>query len=430
MNLSNPILNNEDAEKSVLAALFYDNDNIGLLSELSMSDFCNPVLGKMFESASRIIARGEKADDASVYYDLKSSKDVMDAIASIAGGYQIAKHSVEVAAREVKSCFVRRRIIRNMTAVVEACSSVVEIDDLLAFVADASSITGEMVISRAPKTMQELMAEAWAGMVSGKAVIPHLKVGIDAVDNVASGVPVGAMTVIAARPSVGKTMYAGNVLANASLGGKSGIYFSLEDKDRVIISRILAREARLNIGLITHGYVKKEQHGAVLDAINAHQKSKMYIEDMSGLTVKKMRSIATVLKSKLGSLDFMIVDHLAHIPFIGSKYEGTSRNSYELANTIKELDCAGIVLHQLNRGTEKRDDPRPVLSDLKDSGDIEQHARAVHMLHAPCDYDQDADKTDFELIVRKASYGPKGVVKLYRDVNTMTIDGGNSNVCY
>lgn len=421
--MTDSLLFNRDAEIGVISGLLFDNRNAGFTSGLSGYHFSDSDIGKLVEAAHRIIKRGERADETTVYYELRSEKWAMDKMVEISGCDTGAMHNAEAAAKEVKNCYSRRIIRRNMLTIADKCISEVNIDNLMAFISDAVANSTESISGKESPLMAAVMQDVWNMIDIGKPAVQHLKTGINAIDNLTGGYPHGAMAIIGARPSVGKTMYGGNLVGNWSLAGKTGVVFTLEDKDTVLISRIIARDAQINIGRITHGFVKKEEHGPILDAINAHSRSNIHIEDMSGLTVAKMRAIATGIKNKYGTLDFMLVDHLAHIPLppYTKKYDGTSKNSYELACTIKELDCAGPVLHQLNRDSVKRTDPRPDLEDLKDSGDIEQHARAVHMLFVPSQFDKDADEHDYELIVRKASMGKTGTVELYRDSSTMTI---------
>ena len=159
--MTDSLLFNQDAENGVLSGLLFDNRNAGHTSELSGKMFSDQNIGKMVDAAHRIIARGEEANDSSVYYELKSEKWVIDKIVNLSITEAVSRFHIESAVKEVKNCYARRTIRSNMLNIAQKCTSEVDIDNLTAFISDVMSNVQGSTNHREPPILAELMAEGF-----------------------------------------------------------------------------------------------------------------------------------------------------------------------------------------------------------------------------------------------------------------------------
>ena len=244
-------------------------------------------------------------------------------------------------------------------------------------------------------------------------------------DKMTSGLQSSELIIIAARPSMGKTAWAINIAQNCAVkDGKVVAVFSLEMSKESLLRRMLASEAMVGSRKLQTGFIPREDKGKLIAALDRLMNSKMYIDDTPGITLAEMRAKARRLRQQEnGRLDLIVIDYLQLMT--GSS--GSSKKQFEnrtqevsaisrgLKALAKELGVPVVALSQLSRGSEQRTgDKKPLLSDLRESGSIEQDADVVAFIHREEYYDRENEdiKGQAEIIIAKQRNGPTGSVKL------------------
>lgn len=241
--------------------------------------------------------------------------------------------------------------------------------------------------------------------------------GYPSLDKMISGFNPSDLIIIAARPSMGKTAFALNTAFNAANAGKSILIFSLEMSSSQILQRLLSIKSGIGIQKIKNGFLKDDDWKKLGNASNFLGNFHINIADIPNITVIEMRATARRMKAA-GKLDMIIVDYLQLIKGSNLRIENRQQEISEISRSLKglarELDVPVIALSQLSRAVEQRADRRPMLSDLRDSGAIEQDADIVAFLYRDGYYNEKNDITngDTEIIIGKQRNGPVGTVKL------------------
>ncbi len=244
-------------------------------------------------------------------------------------------------------------------------------------------------------------------------------------DKMTSGLQNSELIIIAARPSMGKTAWAINIAQNCAVkDGKVVAVFSLEMSKESLLRRMLASEAMVGSRKLQTGFIPREDKGKLIAALDRLMNSKMYIDDTPGITLAEMRAKARRLRQQEnGHLDLIVIDYLQLMTGSsgGSKKQFENRTqevsgiSRGLKALAKELGVPVVALSQLSRGSEQRQgDKKPLLSDLRESGSIEQDADVVAFIHREEYYDRENEdiKGHAEIIIAKQRNGPTGTVKL------------------
>ncbi len=250
--------------------------------------------------------------------------------------------------------------------------------------------------------------------------------GYDDLDQMTSGLQRGEMVILAARPSMGKTAFALNVTQNVALSGQPVAFFSLEMSRQQLVQRMLCAQAGIDSQRLRRGTLRNEDYERVLQACDELRKAQVYIDDSPGLTLMALRSKARRMAERFG-IKAIFVDYL-QLMSSGSRVESrqieVSEISRGLKATARELDVPVFCLSQLNRAAEQREGHRPRMSDLRESGSIEQDADVIMMLHREEYYHQqdpdwvasNPDRVGMaELIIAKQRNGPTGTVNLVWD---------------
>ena len=247
-------------------------------------------------------------------------------------------------------------------------------------------------------------------------------------DRKTSGLQKGELIIIAARPSMGKTALAINIAQNAAINHEAIVaVFSLEMSKESLLRRMLASQAWVDQQKLQKGFLGREDHDKLTNALGQLVDSRLFIDDTAGISLAEMRAKARRLKQNAGGLDLVVVDYLqlmsATLPSNNKKgYENRTQEvsaiSRGLKALAKELNVPVVALSQLSRaGVQRKDDHRPLLSDLRESGSIEQDADVVAFIHREAYYKHDeemseADRAKSEIIIEKQRNGPTGTVHL------------------
>ncbi len=244
-------------------------------------------------------------------------------------------------------------------------------------------------------------------------------------DRMTSGLQKADLMIIAARPSMGKTAWAINIAQNSAVrDGKVVAVFSLEMSKESLLRRLLASEALVNSRKIQTGFLPREDKQKLINALDRLMGSKMFIDDTPGITLTEMRAKVRRLKQQEGQLDLILIDYLQLMTVASTgpggrrpenRNQEVSQISRGLKALAKEMNVPVVALSQLSRGSEQRQgDKKPLLSDLRESGSIEQDADVVCFIHREEYYDRDNEdiKGQAEIIIAKQRNGPTGSIKL------------------
>jgi replicative DNA helicase len=242
-------------------------------------------------------------------------------------------------------------------------------------------------------------------------------------DRMTSGLQESELIIIAARPSMGKTAWAINIAENAAVrGGKVVAVFSLEMSKASLLRRMLASQALVNSKAIQTGMLMREDRAKLITGLEKLMESKIFIDDTPGITLAEMRAKARRLKQQQGKLDLIVIDYLQLMTGSSSSAKGFENRTQEvsaisrgLKALAKEMKVPVVALSQLSRASEQRGgDKKPLLSDLRESGSIEQDADVVCFIHREEYYDRENEdlKGKAEIIIAKQRNGPTGVVSL------------------
>ncbi len=273
------------------------------------------------------------------------------------------------------------------------------------------SIKGSLV-----ETMEQIVH-----LHENKDEVRGVPTGYPDLDNLIAGLQKSDLVILAARPSMGKTTFALDIMRNVALSGRPVGIFSLEMSANQLVQRMLSAESHVDAWSIRTGHGLGSHHFTALQEAAARlQKAPIYIDDQAGNSIVKMRSVARRLKAEHG-LELIVVDYL-QLMTTNKNYDSMVNQVTEISRSLKqlarELDVPVLALSQLSRAVESRGG-KPRLSDLRDSGSIEQDADLVMFLHREDRYKDQAEKDNItEVLIEKHRNGPVGSVKLLFDMKT------------
>ncbi len=247
--------------------------------------------------------------------------------------------------------------------------------------------------------------------------VTGLETDLTEFDRLTSGLQKGELIIIAARPSMGKTALAINIAQNAAVNHQAIVaIFSLEMSRESLLRRMLASQAWVDQRKLQQGFLGREDQSKLQEALSQLVDSRIFIDDSAGISLAEMRAKARRLRQNAGGLDLVVVDYLQ---LMSATQATGSRKGYEnrvqevsaisrgLKAMAKELHVPVVALSQLSRSNEKRDDKRPMLSDLRESGSIEQDADVVAFIHRESYYNrEEEDRAKSEIIIAKQRNGP------------------------
>ncbi len=255
-----------------------------------------------------------------------------------------------------------------------------------------------------------------------KNTVTGLATGYIELDRMTTGLHDEELIIIAARPAVGKTAFALNIAQNVGTKqDKAVAIFSLEMGAESLVNRMIAKEGRIDSQHIRTGQLTDDEWNALFIATGALSKSEIYIDDTPGIKISEIRARARKLAQETGNLGLVLIDYLQLISGTGreNRQQEVSEISRQLKILAKELHVPVIALSQLSRGVEQRQDKRPVLSDIRESGSIEQDADIVAFLYRDDYYEREGDEegeeladNSVEVIIEKNRSGSRGTVKL------------------
>ena len=416
---------NLEAERCVLGSVLIHNDAFNQAAELlDAEDFFRDAHRRVFDKMVDLNERGEAIDLVTLKDELARSGDleVVGGPAYVAGlvdGVPRSTH-VEYYARIVKEKATLRNLIFSANRILDtAYSAEDEADTVLDqaeqaifAIADDNIHTGFVplrdLVQGSFETIEKLQEHK--GLVTG---VPTSFVDLD---DMTSGFQPSDLIIVAARPSMGKTAFVLNIAQH--LGVKTGMtvgFFSLEMSKEQLFMRMLTSEAGVDSHKFRGGFLAERDYGELSAALGRLSEAKVFIDDSASIGVLEMRAKARRLKSEHG-LHLLVVDYLQLMQGRGrfdNRTQELASISRSLKGLAKELNVPVVALSQLSRAPESRSDRRPMLSDLRESGALEQDADLVMFIYREEQYDPSPENENLaEIIVGKQRNGPTGVVKL------------------
>jgi replicative DNA helicase len=420
----------EDAEQSVLGGIFIDNTAydkvVGVITEF---DFYPREHRMIFRAISQLLDASKPVDVVTVGEFLDSHKLLEDA-----GGLTYLVNMIQNTPNSA-NIFRYAEIVRDYSLMRKMGAISAEISDkinrrngmtardLLDFAQSRWMTVGDS-LNRANNTMQHIN-QVMTGVVDridemymreSKDDVTGLRTGIDDLDNKTTGMQPGELNIIAARPSMGNTSLALNIVENVALQqGKNAAVFSLEMINNQLGMRLLSSVARLPAQRVSIGRVNDDEWSLITKAVHDLKDTGIYLDEESTLNVNDIRARARRLHRELkGELHLIVIDYIGLIATSGndSRANEMAEISRALKLLAKELHIPIIALSQLNRGLEQRPNKRPVMSDLRDSGGLEQDADNIFFIYRDEVYHPDTpDKGTAEIIIAKQRNGPIGTVR-------------------
>ena len=415
----------EQAEASVLGAMLLDKSAITTAVEIiHAEDFYYDSHKAIFEGILRLYNKNEPADMITLSDFLKKSGQ-LEAV----GGYTYlgrltsgagAVSNTEAYANIIKEKSTLRALIRAGNEIVEDSYS--DEDDVGSIIEKAEKTIFDITQDNQRgglTSMEAVMVDTFGVMQQrseNKGGLTGLTTGFIDLDRKTSGMQKADLVLLAARPSMGKTALMVNIATNAALKANATVaMFSLEMSRNQLSQRILSSLSHVDLMKIISGDLATEEWTKVIETMTYLNEMAIYIDDTAAITPLEVKAKCRRLKAEKG-LDLVVIDYLQLMEVGGraeSRQQEISAISRQLKGIAKELDVPVIALSQLSRAPEMRADHRPILSDLRESGAIEQDADIVMFLYRDEYYNPDTDKQGLgELIIAKHRNGPTGTVEL------------------
>ena len=415
-----------EAEVSVLGAMLQDSDAVLRAQELlTPDDFYLPEHRELFQVMGDL-SRNQRPIDLVTLHEELSNRGTLEGVGGDANLMRILD-AVPTSAN-VKAYIDIVREKSTLRKLIGACREIsgecyrqqTPLEDTLA---SAEKAIFDIVMNRADgealQPLGEVVIRAYdqiEELAKLKGAIAGVPTGFIDLDNYLTGLHGGELIVLGARPSMGKTSFAMNIAAHASLNqGKKVAVFTLEMPREQIAMRVLCSDARVDMQRVRKGTVSTEDWMKLAKSMTPMAAAPMYIDDTAGITPSQLRSRCRRLMMDRG-LDLIVVDYLGLMRADG-RVENRQLEVSEISRQLKaialDLKVPVVACAQLSRANKDRTDKRPVLSDLRDSGSIEQDADVVMFLHREEYYNKETeDRNIGEVIIAKQRNGPLGTVKL------------------
>jgi len=420
-----------EAEKSVLSGVLMDNEVMYLYESMALTstDFYKREHGSIY--AAIMALRERRATiDAVTLSDQLTKDGTIDEVGGIDYLYELSTYLLSTS-----SCGEYAQIVKEKATlrwILKVCQWIIwdvydqkETADIMeAIEKKIFNLTQVKVWWRVKhvKEVLDMRVEEYMAIVDDPWRADEFKTfaWYKQIDEMLGGFKPGELIVLAARPAMGKTAFALNLLIHASINQwKTSAFFSLEMSNEQIVDRLLSGLASVSMWKISRGDLNADDFERMGDAISTLGEANIYVDDQWTSTVWLLRSKLRRLKVEKGNLDLVVIDYLQLMSgswsrFAGNRVQEVSEISRAMKELAKELTVPIIVLSQLSRAVEQRVDKEPQLSDLRDSGAIEQDADAVMMLYREEYYDNETDrKWATDVFIRKNRNGPIGDAELF-----------------
>lgn len=417
--------NNMEAEQSVIGAMLLDKNAISEASEiLRGDDFYKEAHKLIFESIMELYDKNEPVDLVTLVDNLRK-KNILEAVGGITYISNLLESvpttaNIRYYAKIVEDKSTLRKLIKSSSETIDKCytgaedvSSILDKTEKDIFDISQKAVTHDI------EPMSRILEKGFdeiEKLYQNKGAITGVPSGFPELDIKTSGFQKGDMILIAARPSMGKSAFAMNIAQYAAIRNNNSVaVFSLEMSKEQLAYRMLCSEANIDMLKLRTGNLDDDDWVRLAQCAGPLASAKIFLDDTPAISITEVRSKCRRLKIEYG-LDLIIIDYLQLMQGRG-KTENRQQEVSEISRSIKalakEMDTPVIAISQLSRAPEARTDHRPMLSDLRESGSIEQDADLVSFLYRDDYYNKDTDKKNIaEVIIAKQRNGPTGTVEL------------------
>ena len=418
---------NLEAEESILSAVLFDNSTLlDLLDILTPDDFYHKHHQMIFTAISELFTDNQPIDLVTLTNRLQETNKLKQAggaayLASLVSSIPLAVN-VKYYAKIVYDKACLRKLIKNSQSIVQRCfEDGGDVDEVIDFAESSVFEVSENKIKPSFYPLSKIIDESLHAIEDRqghRSLITGVETGFTRLDRMTSGFQKSDLIILAARPSMGKTAFALNLARNAAV--KANVptaIFSLEMSKEQLSMRMLCSEARVDSNVVRTGFFKPDDWNRLTDAATLLMGAPIFIDDSADISALEVRAKTRRLKMD-HDIGLIIIDYLQ---LMKTRQSGERRDleisemSRSLKNLAKELGLPVIALSQLNRKLEERSDKRPQLSDLRESGALEQDADVVAFIYRDEVYNKDENavsKGTAELIIAKQRNGPTGTVPL------------------
>ena len=434
---------NSDAERSVLGAALLSQDALyEVIEVVRPGDFYDPNHKEIFTVICDLSRRNAPVDALTVSEELdkRGSLSIVGGrayVAGLASTTPTTANAAEYAKIVAEKASTRRLIEMADDIVAKGYDKSMEAGQLLDYAENGIFEISQASQKGAYVPLKDVLLsniDAIDKASKLKDGLTGITTGFRDLDAKTSGLQKSDLIILAARPAMGKTAFALSLALNAAVkGGASVMVFSMEMSKEQLGQRLLAMESKVEMQKLKTGRLERRDWDDVNIALADLSRAEIYIDDNAGISIMEMKSKCRRLKAE-NKLDLIVIDYLQLMNPEGKSLDSRTQEISVISRNLKllarELDCPVIVLSQLSRNPETRTDHRPMLSDLRDSGSIEQDADIVIFLYRDEYYNEDTDAPgECEVIIAKQRSGPTGTVKVaWLDKITKFVDsagGGN-----
>jgi len=418
---------NLEAERSVLGAILVHNDAFNTAAQvIDGRDFYRDAHRRIFDRMVALSERGEAIDFITLKEELSRGGELEEVggpayVASLVDGVPRATN-VEYYARIVKEKATLRNLIYAANKILTNAYEADQESDLILDEAESSIFAvADDRLKAGFVPMRELVNESFPKieqLFEHKRLVTGVPTGFVDLDEMTRGLQPGDLVIVAARPSMGKTSLVLNIAQHVAVQGEHTVgFFSLEMSKESLFIRLLTSEAQIDSHRLMSGHIADRDYSRISHALERLSSMRLFIDDTANIGVLEMRAKSRRLQAEHG-LSLIVVDYIQLMSARG-RYENRTLElasiSRSLKGLAKELNAPIVVLSQLSRAPESRSDHRPQLSDLRESGALEQDADVVILIYRDDAYNRDPNNPDAgtaELILAKQRNGPTGVVRL------------------
>ena len=420
---------NLEAEESLLGAMLLSRDAISVATEtrVETSDFYKPAHAHIYDAILALYALGEPVDPVTVAEELRRV-DLIDALGGRATLLRLQAQTPASAnavhyAKIVNELALLRRLIAVAGDIAEM--GYTDTGEVIETLDRAESLVFEVAQHRVTDSMTnvhdalQMTLDQLESLFGSDGEITGARTGYTELDNMLLGLQPSNLIVVAARPGAGKTAFALGAAASVAMTARRPVmFFSMEMGVLELTKRLLAAEARVDLRRLQTGNIPTDDWTRLSHGVGRLGEAPLFIDDNPHCTVMEMRAKARRVKARNGDLGLIVVDYLQLMtPSTSRRSENRQVEVAEISRGLKilarELDCPVMALSQLNRQLEYRQDKRPMLADLRESGSLEQDADVVMFLYRDDMYNPNSeDRGMAEVIVSKHRNGPTGVTKL------------------
>ncbi|HEX3968630.1 MAG TPA: replicative DNA helicase [Edaphobacter sp.] len=420
------------AEKTILGGMLVDPVAIvDATMLLKAEDFSLDSHRSIYSAILRLVEAQYGVDIVTVSEELRRKKQ-LDSIGGVAYLASLSeglprKLSIESYVRIVRDKSLMRQLMSVCDiGMIDAADQSQEALDVLTKVSSRLVEISEHAITQGFSDIEAIVKDSFGtidALYEQGREVTGLATHYVEFDRMTSGLQDSELIIIAARPSMGKTAWAINIAENAAVhGGKVVAVFSLEMSKSSLLRRMLASQALVSARNIQQGFIGRDDRDKLINGLEKLMESKIFIDDTPGITLAEMRAKARRLKQQQGKLDLIVIDYLQLMTGSNSNAKGFENRTQEvsaisrgLKALAKEMKVPVVALSQLSRASEQRGgDKKPMLSDLRESGSIEQDADVVCFIHREEYYDRENEdlKGKAEIIIAKQRNGPTGSIQL------------------